>query len=81
MFRTLYRLNSMLILQSLIFFYSIFFRGGSIARFDLIRFGFELQSFFPVMTKIVGPKSRSEEVISSCLTAGMSGMRFLIGLV
>jgi hypothetical protein len=37
---------------------------------------FFLQSFFPAMTKIVGtlgPKSRSVEVISGCLKAGMSG--------
>ncbi|XP_062006795.1 pyruvate kinase 1, cytosolic isoform X1 [Rosa rugosa] len=36
-------------------------------------------SFFPAMTKIVGtlgPKSRSVEVISSCLNAGMSVARF-----
>ncbi|KAL6211479.1 hypothetical protein ACLB2K_016705 [Fragaria x ananassa] len=36
-------------------------------------------SFFPTMTKIVGtlgPKSRSVEVISSCLNAGMSVARF-----
>ncbi|KAJ4824830.1 hypothetical protein Tsubulata_027660 [Turnera subulata] len=36
-------------------------------------------TFFPAMTKIVGtlgPKSRSVEVISSCLTAGMSVARF-----
>ncbi|KAF3642615.1 putative nucleomorphin-like [Capsicum annuum] len=36
-------------------------------------------SFFPAMTKIVGtlgPKSRSVEVISSCLEAGMSVARF-----
>ncbi|XP_040372055.1 pyruvate kinase 1, cytosolic isoform X2 [Rosa chinensis] len=36
-------------------------------------------SFFPAMTKIVGtlgPKSRSAEVISSCLNAGMSVARF-----
>ncbi|CAH9090274.1 unnamed protein product [Cuscuta europaea] len=36
-------------------------------------------SFFPAMTKIVGtlgPKSRSVEVISSCLKAGMSVARF-----
>lgn len=35
-----------------------------------------LQSFFPAMTKIVGtlgPKSRSVEIISRCLEAGMSG--------
>lgn len=35
-----------------------------------------LQNFFPAMTKIVGtlgPKSRSVEVISGCLKAGMSG--------
>lgn len=34
------------------------------------------QSFFPAMTKIVGtlgPKSRSVEIISHCLKAGMSG--------
>ena len=37
------------------------------------------QSFFPAMTKIVGtlgPKSRSVEVISGCLKAGMSGTIF-----
>ncbi|KAI7752223.1 hypothetical protein M8C21_023144, partial [Ambrosia artemisiifolia] len=37
-------------------------------------------SFFPAMTKIVGtlgPRSRSVEVISGCLTAGMSGMVFV----
>ncbi|KGN48226.1 pyruvate kinase 2, cytosolic [Cucumis sativus] len=36
-------------------------------------------SFFPTMTKIVGtlgPKSRSVQVISACLTAGMSVARF-----
>ncbi|KMZ68720.1 Pyruvate kinase [Zostera marina] len=36
-------------------------------------------SFFPAMTKIIGtlgPKSRSVEVISSCLEAGMSAARF-----
>lgn len=36
-----------------------------------------LQTFFPAMTKIVGtlgPKSRSVEIISSCLESGMSGM-------
>ncbi|KAH1097775.1 hypothetical protein J1N35_014696 [Gossypium stocksii] len=36
-------------------------------------------SFFPAMTKIVGtlgPKSRSVEVISGCLNAGMSVARF-----
>lgn len=36
-----------------------------------------LQSFFPAMTKIVGtlgPKSRSVEIISGCLQAGMSGI-------
>ncbi|RWW55022.1 hypothetical protein BHE74_00038366 [Ensete ventricosum] len=36
-------------------------------------------SFFPAMTKIVGtlgPKSRSVEVISACLNAGMSVARF-----
>ncbi|GER55862.1 major facilitator superfamily protein [Striga asiatica] len=36
-------------------------------------------SFFPAMTKIVGtlgPRSRSVEVISSCLKAGMSVMEF-----
>lgn len=35
-----------------------------------------LQSFFPAMTKIVGtlgPKSRSVDIISRCLEAGMSG--------
>ena len=40
-------------------------------------FAASLQSFFPAMTKIVGtlgPKSRSVEVISACLKAGMSGM-------
>lgn len=38
-----------------------------------------VQSFFPAMTKIVGtlgPRSRSVEVISGCLKAGMSGMIF-----
>lgn len=38
-----------------------------------------MQTFFPAMTKIVGtlgPKSRSVDVISSCLKAGMSGMDF-----
>lgn len=43
-----------------------------------------LQSFFPAMTKIVGtlgPKSRSAEVISGCLKAGMSGMRLLLSRV
>lgn len=47
------------------------------------------QSFFPTMTKIVGtlgPKSRSVELISACLRAGMSGMvgffsNFLFSLV
>jgi pyruvate kinase len=37
------------------------------------------QSFFPAMTKIVGtlgPKSRSVDVISSCLKAGMSGIYY-----
>ncbi|KMZ75164.1 Pyruvate kinase [Zostera marina] len=36
-------------------------------------------SFFPAMTKIIGtlgPESRSVEVISACLTAGMSAARF-----
>ncbi|CAK8570877.1 unnamed protein product [Lathyrus sativus] len=36
-------------------------------------------NFFPAMTKIVGtlgPKSRSVDVISSCLKAGMSVARF-----
>ncbi|XAR72169.1 Pyruvate kinase [Bertholletia excelsa] len=36
-------------------------------------------SFFPAMTKIIGtlgPKSRSVEIISSCLKAGMSVARF-----
>ncbi|XP_028058730.1 pyruvate kinase 2, cytosolic-like [Camellia sinensis] len=36
-------------------------------------------SFFPAMTKIVGtlgPRSRSVEVISACLQAGMSVGRF-----
>lgn len=40
-----------------------------------------LQSFFPAMAKIVGtlgPKSRSVEVISACLKAGMSGMLLVI---
>lgn len=35
-----------------------------------------MQNFFPAMTKIVGtlgPNSRSVEVISGCLNAGMSG--------
>lgn len=35
-----------------------------------------VQTFFPAMTKIVGtlgPKSRSVEIISSCLESGMSG--------
>ncbi|RWW68798.1 hypothetical protein BHE74_00023648 [Ensete ventricosum] len=39
--------------------------------------GFIPRGFFPAMTKIVGtlgPKSRSVEVISACLKAGMSGM-------
>lgn len=38
-----------------------------------------MQSFFPAMTKIVGtlgPKSRSVDVISGCLKAGMSGRFF-----
>jgi hypothetical protein len=38
---------------------------------------FSLQTFFPAMTKIVGtlgPKSRSVEIISDCLNAGMSGI-------
>ncbi|KAF3795377.1 Pyruvate kinase 1 [Nymphaea thermarum] len=38
-----------------------------------------VQSFFPAMTKIVGtlgPRSRSVEVISGCLKAGMSVARF-----
>lgn len=38
-----------------------------------------LQTFFPAMTKIVGtlgPKSRSVEIISGCLKAGMSGIAF-----
>ena len=41
------------------------------------------QSFFPAMTKIVGtlgPKSRSVEVISGCLKAGMSGTVFAASL-
>ena len=36
-----------------------------------------LQNFFPAMTKIVGtlgPKSRTVEIISGCLKAGMSGI-------
>ena len=36
-----------------------------------------MQNFFPAMTKIVGTlgsKSRSVDVISGCLKAGMSGM-------
>lgn len=40
-----------------------------------------LQSFFPAMTKIVGtlgPKSRSVNIISGCLKAGMSGIRLLL---
>ena len=48
------------------FFLSFFFKY-------VLRF----QNFFPAMTKIVGtlgPKSRSVEVISACLKAGMSGM-------
>ena len=43
-------------------------------------FEFDLQSFFPAMTKIVGtlgPKSRTVEIISGCLKAGMSGITFL----
>lgn len=35
------------------------------------------QSFFPAMTKIVGtlgPRSRSVDIISGCLKAGMSGI-------
>ncbi|KAL4568930.1 hypothetical protein LXL04_024551 [Taraxacum kok-saghyz] len=39
------------------------------------------QSYFPSMTKIVGtlgPKSRSVEVISRCLMAGMSGNFLLL---
>lgn len=46
-----------------------------LSRF-LIRFDVISQSFFPALTKIVGtlgPKSRSVEVISGCLKAGMSG--------
>lgn len=42
----------------------------------ILFFYFPVQSFFPAMTKIVGtlgPKSRTVEVISSCLKAGMSG--------
>ena len=38
-----------------------------------------VQSFFPAMTKIVGTlgsRSRSVDVISGCLTAGMSGTIF-----
>ena len=38
---------------------------------------FVSQSFFPAMTKIVGtlgPRSRSVEIISGCLKAGMSGI-------
>lgn len=38
------------------------------------------QNFFPALTKIVGTlgaKSRSVEVLSACLKAGMSGIKFL----
>ncbi|RWW60697.1 hypothetical protein BHE74_00032290 [Ensete ventricosum] len=48
----------------------------------LSRLIFDLDaSFFPAMTKIVGtlgPKSRSVEVISACLKAGMSGAPHVI---
>lgn len=40
------------------------------------KWNFSMQNFFPAMTKIVGtlgPNSRSVEVISGCLKAGMSG--------
>lgn len=43
-----------------------------------------MQSFFPAMTKIVGtlgPKSRSVDVISGCLKAGMSGRFFFFLLI
>lgn len=39
-----------------------------------------LQNFFPAMAKIVGtlgPRSRSVDVISACLQAGMSGNRII----
>lgn len=42
-----------------------------------------LQTFFPAMTKIVGtlgPKSRSVDIISDCLKAGMSGIDQLLHL-
>lgn len=42
------------------------------------------QSFFPAMTKIVGtlgPRSRSVEIISGCLKAGMSGKLILAGFL
>lgn len=48
---------------------------------DLLFILNDVQSFFPAMTKIVGtlgPKSRSVEVISGCLKAGMSGKFYLI---
>ena len=40
-----------------------------------------VQSFFPAMTKIVGtlgPRSRSVELISGCLKAGMSGILIIV---
>lgn len=51
-----------------ILFFLYFFLNKYVLRF---------QNFFPAMTKIVGtlgPKSRSVEVISACLKAGMSGI-------
>lgn len=55
--------------------FSLFLHFGFLVGHDLD--GILLQSFFPAMTKIVGtlgPKSRSVEVISGCLTAGMCGI-------
>ena len=54
------------------------FFGADMVLFDDL-FLFNVQSFFPAMTKIVGtlgPKSKSVETISSCLKAGMSGTFF-----
>lgn len=51
--------------------YEVYFVVEVFDPFDVIS-----QSFFPALTKIVGtlgPKSRSVEVISGCLKAGMSG--------
>ncbi|KAF9597057.1 hypothetical protein IFM89_015248 [Coptis chinensis] len=71
-------LRQLLVLETNLFLSGLGFRDQHRdMRLDIDNMSYE--NFFPAMTKIVGtlgPKSRSVEVISGCLKAGMSVARF-----